>query len=43
MKTSLQQITLTFDSEWKVVRRYACGHMQHACCEDHLDEVCPIC
>lgn len=35
--------TYELDPEWTVCRHYECGHVQHACCEDHLDEFCPIC
>lgn len=39
----LEPITLELDPEWRMCRRYACGHVQHACCDFHLDDVCPVC
>lgn len=39
----LEPITLELDPEWRVCRRYACGHVQHACCVAHLDGCCPVC
>jgi len=35
--------TWTLDPEWTVARRYACGHVTCACCEEHLPTVCDVC
>ena len=39
----LDKVTIKLDPEWKVFRRFECGHMVHACCEPHLDDKCPLC
>lgn len=39
----MEPVTLRLDPEWRFCRRYACGHVQHACCVAHLDEDCPVC
>ena len=35
--------TWTLDPEWTVARRFACGHVECACCEDHLSDECGTC
>ena len=39
----LGPVILDLDPEWTVFQRYVCGHVQHACCRDHLDPTCEIC
>ena len=39
----LPEVDIKLDPAWKIVRRFTCGHMQHACCPAHLDKKCPIC
>lgn len=34
---------LELDQDWTVMRRFGCGHVQHACCPIHLSPQCPIC
>ena len=41
--TTVEPITIPIDPEWKYARRYVCGHVQHACCLEHLDDYCPSC
>lgn len=36
-------VTWTLDPEWTVARRYECGHVTCACCEDHLAATCEVC
>lgn len=36
-------MTIDLDPEWTVCRRFECGHVQHACCLDHLGDECSIC
>lgn len=34
---------IRLDPEWTVALRYECGHIQHACCEEHLNQECELC
>ena len=34
---------ISLDPEWTICRKFNCGHIQHSCCESHLDEACHIC
>lgn len=43
MAENLERVTIELDPSWTVARRYACGHVQHACCRPHLDDDCPKC
>jgi hypothetical protein len=39
----VDEITILLDPGWSVCKRYGCGHIQHACCLQHIDEICQIC
>lgn len=36
-------IVIDLDPEWTCAQIYSCGHVQHACCRDHLDPTCELC
>ena len=41
--SNIERVTIDLDPEWTVARRWECGHVQHACCVEHLDVDCEFC
>lgn len=39
----LEPIVFKLDPDWTYFQRYSCGHVQHACCREHLDAICELC